>query len=139
MKLVIVESPYGGYKLNSEEVEENVRYAYEACRDCLNRGESGWGSHIIWTQFLDDKNPEHRRLGMLAGLAWSRVADYHAFYTDRGWSDGMLTALLFCLADQIPFRVRALHGEVVKPPVWWLEERGGWMQSYISSVMEMYK
>lgn len=140
MKLVIVESPYGS-TIQADRYR-NVQYTHEACRDCLMRGESAWGSHIIWTQFLDDSIPEERNLGILAGLAWSRVADYHAFYTDRGWSNGMLTALQHCLDNQKAFRIRSLdhnkHRLGILPPKEWLAERSPAVQRIIESVMELY-
>lgn len=88
-KLVILESPYAG------EIEANVEYARAAVRDCVLRGESPNVSHLLFTQLgiLRDEVPEERALGIAAGLAWKRVADYSVFYTDRGWSRGMLNAL----------------------------------------------
>lgn len=119
MKLVIVESPYGAP--SQTERDYNTQYAYLACRDCLERGESAWGSHLIWPQFLDDNNPENRRVGIHAGLAWSRAADYHVFYTDRGWSSGMLAALDHCITNQRPLRLRALNGSIKFPPDDWFD------------------
>lgn len=88
MKLVIVESPYAG------DVEANVAYARLALHDCLMRGEAPIASHLLYTQpgVLDDNDPDERDFGIAAGLAWSRKADYAVFYTDRGWSKGMLHA-----------------------------------------------
>ncbi len=85
MRLVIVETPYAG------EVEANIEYARAAVADCLARGEAPWASHLLYTQpgILDDDDPDERRLGILAGLAWGDRADATVVYTDRGISSGM--------------------------------------------------
>lgn len=85
MRLVILESPYAG------EVEANVDYARRCTRDSLNRGESPFVSHLLFTQpgICDDEVPELRHLGMEAGRAWARVADACVVYVDRGISPGM--------------------------------------------------
>ena len=84
-KLVIIESPYAG------DVEKNVEYARLCVRDSLMRGESPIASHLLYTQpgILDDDIPEERQHGIDAGLAWRRVADMSAVYTDLGLTVGM--------------------------------------------------
>lgn len=56
MRLVIVESPFAG------DVEENIKYARAAVRDCLMRGEAPIASHLLYTQegILNDDIPEER-------------------------------------------------------------------------------
>ena len=85
MKLVIIESPYAG------DIPRNVEYARRCVRDSLNRGEAPIASHLLYTQpgILRDKIPEERQWGIDAGLAWRRVADLCAVYTDFGVSRGM--------------------------------------------------
>ena len=89
MRLVIIESPYAG------DVEANIAYARRCVKDSLDRGEAPIASHLLYTQpgILDDSKPEERRRGIDAGLAWGKVAAGRVFYTDRGWSTGMLAAL----------------------------------------------
>lgn len=72
----------------------NVGYARRAVKDCLRRFEAPIASQLLYTQegILDDSIPIEREHGILAGLAWVPVADYSVFYTDRGWSTGMLAA-----------------------------------------------
>ena len=84
MRRVIVESPYAG------DVDRNVAYARAAMRDCLLRGEAPYASHLLYTQpgVLDDNDPEERKLGIEAGLAWGGLATT-VVYTDRGISPGM--------------------------------------------------
>jgi hypothetical protein len=110
MKRVILESPFVG------DIQANLEYARKCALDCLKRGESAWGSHMIWPQFLDDSDPRERELGMRAGRAWSDLADFHAFYTDRGWSRGMLVGLEHCLCMRKHFVIRALRLPSSLPP-----------------------
>lgn len=109
MKRVILESPYAG------EVEANVAYARRCAKHCALRGESIQASHLLYTQFLDDNLPEDRALGIALGLAWREVADYSVFYTDRGWSGGMLAALHTAINRGLPFKIRALDGAARVP------------------------
>ena len=85
---VIIESPYAG------NVERNTKYLKECVLDCLKRGESPYASHAFFTQFLDDKIPEERTLGIEAGFVWSQKADKVVFYGDLGISPGMRSAAL---------------------------------------------
>jgi hypothetical protein len=89
VRLVVIESPYAG------DVERNLRYLRACMADCLKRGESPFASHGLYTQpgVLDDDKPEERRLGIVAGLEWARVADAVVVYEDLGRSSGMLLAI----------------------------------------------
>ncbi len=91
--LVVIESPYRG--LTADETRANVRFARQALAHSLSLGEAPIASHLLYTQpdVLRDHDPDERQLGVAAGLAWLRAADRHVFYTDRGWSTGMLAAL----------------------------------------------
>ncbi|HEY0329631.1 MAG TPA: hypothetical protein VGC77_11085 [Rhodopseudomonas sp.] len=79
------------------------------------RNESPQASHLLFTQFLNDKKPDERALGIALGLAWRKVADYSVFYTDRGWSSGMLAALDSALEEGRPYILRALDGPINLP------------------------
>lgn len=85
MRLVIIESPYAG------DIERNVEYARACVRDSLSRGEAPIASHLLYTQpgILKDEVPQERQWGIDAGLAWRRVAEASAVYTDLGVSRGM--------------------------------------------------
>ncbi len=101
MKFVIVESPFGknpdGSQATPLEMERNVRYARRALRDCFERGEIPFASHLLYPQCLDDRKPEQRKQGMQAGfriaeaLATSRllIDVYCAMYVDHGITSGM--------------------------------------------------
>jgi len=111
MRRVIVESPYAG------EIEANVTYARRALADCLALGEAPIASHLLYTQsgVLDDSKASERELGIAAGLAWRKVAELQVFYTDRGWSKGMVAALEQAIRESRPIELRALDGAVRLP------------------------
>lgn len=122
MKLVVLESPYAGRGDNDREkahaLSANVSYARRCVRDCLLRDEAPIASHLLFTQegVLRDEVPEERALGIKAGLVWLPRADYSVYYTDRGWSSGMLAALHnYSLKGGYDFRIRALTGRPVLP------------------------
>lgn len=113
MKLVILESPYRGsgpWPLSLIRRWANVRYARAALRDCLLRGESPIASHLLLTQpgVLDDADPEERRMGIEAGLAWGELADATVVYVDRGISEGMRLGIAAATRDYRPVENRSL-------------------------------
>jgi hypothetical protein len=87
MKLVVVESPFAAK--TAGELARNRRYRKAAMLDCLHRGEAPFASHALYTQVLDDRVPEERKLGMEAGFAWGKLAELVVVYTDLGISLGM--------------------------------------------------
>lgn len=106
MRLVILESPYAG------DVEANEAYARRCMKDCLQRGEAPFASHLMYTQpgVLDDTDPAERALGIRAGLQWAKHADAAVVYTDRGVSDGMKLGIARHEANGVPVEYRALNG-----------------------------
>lgn len=104
MKLVVVESPYAG------DVERNLTYARACMRDCLQRGEMPFASHLLYTQpgILDDTVPEERKLGINAGFAWAEKADLTVVYTDLGFSSGMRGGIADAEAKGRPVEYRTL-------------------------------
>lgn len=116
-KLVILESPYRGHGKTEGEVRartmNNVDYARLCLRNSIHRGEAPIASHLLYTQptVLDDRIEAERNLGIECGLAWLSGADYSIFYTDLGWSGGMLNALHnYNLKQNYPFVIRSLKG-----------------------------
>ncbi len=101
---VIVESPFAGdFK--------NVKYSRECIRDCLDRGESPFASHLLYTQkgVLDDSLPEERQRGIAAANGWLEVADYVAVYMDLGVTRGMLLGVVKAARLGKAFRLRWLR------------------------------
>lgn len=84
---VILESPYAG------DVKKNVEYAKRCMRDCIDRGEYPFASHLLYTQILDDTIPEERELGIKAGLEWGELAEKTVVYIDNGISKGMIKGM----------------------------------------------
>lgn len=105
MKLVIIETPYAG------DIETNVAYARACMRDCLERGEAPYASHLLYTQpgVLRDELELERKLGIEAGFAWWAVAELHAFYQDLGMSRGMMAALEKCRVEGRTHEFRSLR------------------------------
>jgi|SRR5215469_2815284 len=86
---VIVESPFaGGFA--------NVRYARECVRDCIDRGESPFASHLLYAQkgLLDDNIPAERKKGIDAADSWREVSDCVCVYMDNGVSAGMVEGIV---------------------------------------------
>lgn len=72
----------------------NTLYLRACLHDSLIRGEAPFASHAIYTQqgVLCDTIPGQRALGIEAGFEWWKGAHKVVFYTDLGWSAGMLAA-----------------------------------------------
>jgi hypothetical protein len=87
MPCVIIESPYQG------NIERNVKYARRCMKDSLDRSESPFLSHLLYTQVLDDTNLVERTKGINANFDWIAYADYTAVYIDYGVSDGMIEGI----------------------------------------------
>lgn len=89
MPLVIIESPLAANP--GRTVEDHVKYARACMRDSLEHGEAPYASHLLYAQvgILNDLDPDERRLGIDAGLAWGAKADRTIVYTDCGTSRGM--------------------------------------------------
>ena len=108
MRRVVVESPYKGNLLQRW---LNRRYARRCLRDCLDRGESPFASHLLYTQpgVLRDGNSVERDRGIRAGMAWGIVADATVVYTDRGISSGMYVGIGAAARAGRPVEKRSLE------------------------------
>ena len=84
----------------------------------MEKGEAPYASHLLYTQpdVLYDELPQERQLGINAGYAWGSVCHYHVFYTDFGWSPGMLDALILLCQIGKSFRIRNLSGAPIELP-----------------------
>jgi hypothetical protein len=108
-KRVILESPYAGDRTH-------VLYLIQAMHDSINRGEAPFASHLIYPLILRDGDPTERAIGIECGYAWMRGAQLQVFYTDRGWSTGMLDAFKVGYAHALPYEFRGLYGPPEEPP-----------------------
>lgn len=102
--IVVIESPFAG------EVEKNVRYARAALRDCLERGEAPYASHLLYTQdgVLDDTIPEEREHGIQAGFVFRDIAEKTVVYGDLGITKGMQYGIDHAEAQGHPIEYRSL-------------------------------
>lgn len=102
MNLLWLASPYSG------DIPRNVRYARDAMRDALARGEAPFASHLLYPQALDDAAPEERARSMQASYEWMGVCTRVAFYIDLGWSRGMREDLTMTIILRKPITLRVL-------------------------------
>jgi len=102
---VIIESPFSG------NLEENVLYLLACVRDSVCRGESPYASHLMLPGALNDGDIGERELGIKCGYAWWRAASLIAFYTDLGWSSGMIRAFTRARTHGIKLEERSLEDD----------------------------
>ena len=73
MKYVYICSPYRPVGEDPEtELRKNIDQAKRACRLAVSRGLIPLAPHLYFTQFLDDNDPQERRIGQQAGKEWMR-------------------------------------------------------------------
>lgn len=87
LPLVIVESRYASK--TADGLIRNWNYLKFAIADSISKGEVPFASHGFFTQMLNDRSPEARKLGLRLAIEYIRRADYMAIYLDYGWSRGM--------------------------------------------------
>lgn len=86
MKYVYICSPYRG------DVDYNVAKAQFYCQFATSQGMVPVAPHIYFTQFLDDDEPEERRLGLEMGLDMMKhCVELWAF--GPRLSEGMITEI----------------------------------------------
>jgi hypothetical protein len=105
---VILESPYAG------DVEKHLNYARRCMLDCLLRNEAPFLSHLLYTQVLDDTDPDHRAAGIAAGQTWTSLAKKVVVYIDHGISRGMKIGIQTATQNGVPVELRNLSGEPIR-------------------------
>lgn len=113
MSLVIIESPYAGRgptRLHRWwDYMQNVRYGRRCLLDSLRRGEAPFASHLLYTQVLNDKVPDERTMGLLAGQRWiAKGCELVVVYCDRGVTAGMMHGIFAAVKRGIPIAWRIL-------------------------------
>jgi hypothetical protein len=101
---VVLESPYAGDTI------ANIAYLQRCIQDSIDQGEAPFASHQMYTMALDNTSDYQRLIGIECGYTWLRLAQLQVFYTDRGWSPGMIEAWRAGAALDMPYRIRALDG-----------------------------
>ena len=99
-KLVYICSPYAG------DTEKNIMRTREICRRIMTEKYPDVipiAPHLLFTQFLNDKNPDERKIGLRAGLSLLSFCDeLWAFIPDSGPSEGMKEELATARTFRIP-------------------------------------
>jgi hypothetical protein len=105
VRKVFVESPYAG------DVSANEAYARACLKDCLDRDEAPYASHLLYTQpgVLDDTLPQERKKGIEAGFAYRDVTQATVVYIDKGLSGGMREGIEHALSIGHPIEYRTLR------------------------------
>jgi hypothetical protein len=80
---VCIESPLKG------DLERNTKYARACMLHVLDLDGAPFASHLLYTQVLNDQDPEARRIGMEAGFSIGDQCNQRWFFTDLGMSEGM--------------------------------------------------
>jgi hypothetical protein len=93
-RFVEIETPYAG---TNEQVKRNLLYARACVRDCLEKGEIPFASHLLYTQpgITDDNIPEERARGVSAAgeIIEALPNTVTVVYCDLGISKGMYSAV----------------------------------------------
>ena len=106
MKLIYVASPYQG------DIKKNIEYAKQACRYALNEGNAFFCPHLLYSQILDDNNPEERRLGIKIGKEFLAKCD-ELWAFGGHISQGMFEEIEFARVIGIPIkRIMKLDFEI---------------------------
>lgn len=67
--VVYIASPLSGG------VEQNLQFARQACRYAISEGVVPFAPHLLYTQMLDDSDPEERQLGIDMGNRMLKLCD----------------------------------------------------------------
>lgn len=83
MKTVFICSRYAG------DIKKNVETAKELCSMAAHQGYIPFAPHLLYPQFLDDKDPCQREIGISAGHIFMGHCDEMWVYRTDGISEGM--------------------------------------------------
>lgn len=97
MKLVYICSPYAG------EIEQNVRFAQDACRYAIAQNCTPLAVHLLYPQILNDAVPKERNIGIQMGLRVLTVCE-ELWLCGSSISTGMLCELKEAERLGIPVR-----------------------------------
>ena len=115
LRVTVYESPFAASTF--DQFARHVAYIRLLTRlGAQVHGEAAIASHMIWTQpgVLRDDDPEERALGIDCGLAVALLACNghvgHVYWTDLGWSGGMLRSAESMRERGLPINERSLVG-----------------------------
>lgn len=104
-KVVYIASPLSG------EIEQNLRFARQACRYAIAEGTAPFAPHLLYTQMLDDTDPEERQAGIDMGKRILERCDELWLCGDR-ISPGMAEEKEF--AESLGIPVRSVSAEEIQ-------------------------
>lgn len=110
MKLIYVCSPYRG--ATRKAVKKNIQRARSYCRLVIQQGGIPFAPHLLFTQFLDDKNPRHRRLGFSLGTEMLERCDELWVFGEP--SSGMAGEIFYARNYGLPIRWFDSEGRAVR-------------------------
>jgi hypothetical protein len=111
---IIIESPYSG------DIEANIAYLEKCMADSyFTRDEAPIATHLLWTRLSPDPKTttyvpdteDGRKRALEKCRQLRKKVGRVAFYTDKGWSNGMKQARKECEEDGIPWEERSLEEE----------------------------
>lgn len=105
---VILESPYGG---DDKQKERHRRYAQKSMYDSLMLKESPLVFHLLYTQVLDDDDPEQRKTGIEISQDWYKSAEKVVVYVDFGITNGMQQGIDLSMKLGLPIEMRSILHE----------------------------
>ena len=101
MKIVYICSPLRGDG-SPEAIRKNIQRARNYCEDALKERVIPIAPHIYFTQFLDDRIPEQRMLGLKMGLELLTVCHEIWVYGKYKISEGMQAEIDFAERIGLP-------------------------------------
>ena len=104
-KVVYIASPLSG------DVKRNLQFARQACRYAISEEMTPFCPHLLYTQMLDDSNPEERQLGIDLGNRMLRLCDELWLCGDR-ISPGMAGEKE--MAERLGIPVRSVSTEEIQ-------------------------
>ena len=106
---VYIESPF---RHEDPEVQFlYIKYAGACAKSCIDAGENPFISHLLFTQFLDDNDPDDRILGMNLGFEWAKLCDKTIIFGDMGVSEGMIKGIAIAREEKRMIEFRTLPEE----------------------------
>lgn len=107
MKLIYIASPLAG------DIAGNTKRALDYCRIAAKQDVVPIAPHTIFTQFLDDCDPEQRRIGMKMGVALLKRCEELWVFGDV-ISAGMRSEITVAVKHGIPVRYFDTNGNEVE-------------------------
>lgn len=110
--LVFISSAYRGPSVFVE--QDNAQIAQALCLLAMRDGFTPFASHLLYTQFLDDQNAEHRDMGIKAGHdIFDRCTMVYVYEPHIAHSHGVMADLK--LAQQQEKPIRMVSAETLAP------------------------